>query len=101
MSILLLAAFLAAIYAYFILYGAMVQTEAFYICALLWSLERALVLGEDLGLRLGQSGDHRLNLGLNLNLSLSLTLGLSLGVATLLRQSILPWVVVLIAWLLW
>ena len=59
MSILLLAAFLAAIYAYFILYGAMVQTEAFYICALLWSLERALALGEDLGLRSGQSGDHR------------------------------------------
>ena len=42
----LLAAFLAAIYAYFVLYGAMVQTEAFYICALLWSLERALALGE-------------------------------------------------------
>ena len=31
----------------------------------------------------------------------ALTLGLSLGVATLLRQSILPWVVVLFAWLLW
>ena len=44
----LLAAFLAAIYAYFVLYGAMVQTEAFYICALLWSLERALALGESL-----------------------------------------------------
>jgi hypothetical protein len=44
----LIAAFLAAIYAYFIIYGAMVQTEAFYICALLWSLERALALAESL-----------------------------------------------------
>ena len=99
----LLAAFLAAIYAYFILYGAMVQTEAFYICALLWSLERALALGKDLRLRprLRPSGDPGLNLNLNLSLSLSLTLGLSLGVATLLRQSILPWAAVLFAWLLW
>ncbi len=37
-----LSALLAAIYAYFILYSAMVQTEALFICALLWSLERAL-----------------------------------------------------------
>jgi hypothetical protein len=98
-NVSLIAALLAAIYAYFIIYGAMVQTEAFYICALLWSLERALALGEDLRSRPRSrsrpGGDHRLNL------SLSLTFGLSLGVATLLRQSILPWVVVVFAWLLW
>jgi hypothetical protein len=96
-SVPLLAAFLAAIYAYFILYGGMVQTEAFYICALLWSLERALALGENLRLRSRSRPSE--NPGLNLNLSL--TLGLSLGVATLLRQSILPWAAVLFAWLLW
>lgn len=84
----LLAALLSAVYAYFVLYGAMVQTEAFYICALLWSLERALALSESL-----TSGSRPL--------IPALTLGLSLGVATLLRQSILPWVVVLFAWLLW
>ena len=44
-SLPLLAALLAATYAYFILYSAMVQTEAFFICALLWSLERSLALG--------------------------------------------------------
>jgi len=84
----LLAAALAAIYAYFVLYGAMVQTEAFYICALLWSL----ALGERLRLRsrLRSDASGHLDLSLSLNLGLSLTLGLSLGVATLLRQSILP-----------
>jgi hypothetical protein len=84
----LLAAAFAAVYAYFIIYGAMVQTEAFYICALLWSLERTLALSESL------TPDSR-------PLIPALTLGLSLGVATLLRQSILPWVAVLFAWLLW
>ena len=91
----LLAAFLAAIYAYFVLYGAMVQTEAFYICALLWSLERSLALGETLRRAAAQS-DMRKGMWTG-----SLALGLSLGVATLLRQSILPWVMVLFAWLLW
>ena len=51
-SVPLLAAFLAAIYAYFVLYAGMVQTEALYIYALLWSLERAPALEERLRLRL-------------------------------------------------
>ena len=85
----LLAAFLAAIYAYFVLYGAMVQTEAFFICAVLWSLERGMAMAE--GLRNGQP----------IKLQLSATFGLSLGVATLLRQSILPWVAVMFGYLLW
>ena len=45
----LLAAGLAAVYAYFVLYGAMVQTEAFFICAVLWSLERGMAMAEGLG----------------------------------------------------
>ena len=91
----LLAALLTAVYAYFVIYGAMVQTEAFYICALLWSLERSLALGETLRRAAAQS-DMRKGMWNG-----SLALGLSLGVATLLRQSILPWVMVLFAWLLW
>jgi hypothetical protein len=105
----LLAAFLAAIYAYFVLYGAMVQTEAFYICALLWSLERGLNLAEMLRRAAAQRDPPAPNVILSDRrerrisplITGSLTLGLSLGIATLLRQSILPWVVVLFAWLLW
>lgn len=92
-SIPLLAAFLSAIYAYFVLYGAMVQTEAFYICALLWSLERALAFG-------GQRAEGR-GQGSGGGWGMAVLLGLSLGVATLLRQSILPWAVVAFGWLAW
>jgi len=89
----LLTAGCVAFYAYFILYAARLVTETFYIVALLWSLERASALQEQLS--------SEQNLNLDLSLKLSLTLGLSLGIATLFRQSILPWVVVLFVWLLW
>ena len=87
----LLTAALGAIYAYFVLYGAMVQTEAFFIIAVIWSLERSLAL---------------LDLYRDLNAKpanyfwTALTLGISLGLATLLRQSILPWAIVLFTLLL-
>jgi len=165
-SIALTAAFLAAIYPYFVLYAATLMTETFYIVALLWSLERALALRETLltqrrkGAKARRRGEQvvsevgltqrrggaeekrekermggRVDAGteeskveqtpisssppLPLSPSSSaplrasaplrqdrwllpaLTLGLSLGVAALLRQSILPWVVVLFAWLAW
>ena len=79
----LVAALLAAIYAYFILYAATLMTETFYIVALLWSLERTLALAQ------------RPTVGQGV------VLGVGLGIATLLRQSILPWVIVMFAWLLW
>jgi hypothetical protein len=84
-AIALLAAGIAAIYAYFILYAARLVTETFYILALLWALERALALSAE--------RQHRL--------LTAVQLGLALGVAALLRQSILPWVPVLFLWLLW
>ncbi len=84
-----LSAALAAVYAYFMLYAATIMTETFYIVALLWSLERALAVRERLA-------RHQA-----IGVGLTLTLGLSLGIAVLLRQSILPWIVVLFAWLLW
>lgn len=96
----LIAAFLAAIYAYFVLYGAMVQTEALYICALLWSLERALALASSIQHRPSSIAHSTFDIR-HATFAISISLGLSLGVATLLRQSILPWVVVLCAWLLW
>lgn len=86
----LLTALLAAVYAYFVLYGAMVQTEALFICTVLWSMERALAFDALLAVR-----THYRRLGWT-----PLVLGLSLGAATLLRQSILPWVPLLCLWLL-
>jgi hypothetical protein len=85
----LLSAFLTAVYAYFALYAATIMTETFYIVALLWSLEVSLRLGK------------HLRQGARPPWTLTLQLGISLGVATLLRQSILPWVPVLYLWLLW
>ena len=79
----LVAALLTSIYAYLILYAATLMTETFYIAALLWVLERALAFAEDPGVRQG------------------IVVGLGLGIATLLRQSILPWVAVMFVWLLW
>lgn len=79
----LVAALLASIYAYLVLYAATMMTETFYIAALLWVLERTLAFAENPGARHG------------------IVVGVGLGIATLLRQSILPWVVVMFAWLLW
>lgn len=88
-SLPLLAALLAAVYAYFVLYGAMVQTEGLFIVALVWSVERALAVEQSL--QRGRAPRWTAWLGL----------GVSLGLAALLRQSILPWVAALFLWLLW
>ena len=79
----LIAAACCAIYAFFVLYSATLMTETFYITALVWSMERALALS---------SSPTRSNAAM---------LGFSLGLATLFRQSILPWVIILFLWLLW
>jgi len=79
----------AAGYSYFALYAATLMTESLFIICLLWSIcaaldvEQALVRGERVPTRL------------------ALSLGLSLGLATLIRQSILPWAAILFLWLLW
>lgn len=88
-EVALTAAGLAAVYAFFVMFAGRILTETFYIIALLWSLERALVVAR--GLR----AEGRLSWWP------ALSLGLSLGLATLFRQAILPWVLLLFAWLLW
>lgn len=87
----LLTAFLTAVYAYFVLYAATLMTETFFIAVVLWSLERSIHLAD----RLRQPAPTASFL------LPGLVLGLSLGIATLLRQSILPWVPVLFLYLLW
>jgi len=83
------AAGIAAIYGYFVLYAATLMTETFYIIALLWSLEVALEIVSHL--QDDQDFPPRLRV----------KAGLSLGVAALLRQSVLPWVPVLFVYILW
>ncbi|MFN2165512.1 MAG: hypothetical protein ACK2U9_04555 [Anaerolineae bacterium] len=85
----LLSAACGALYAYFVLFSARLMTETFYIIAVLWSLERALTL------------EQSLRRGEPVRPVLAVTLGISLGLATLLRQSILPWVPVMSLYLLW
>lgn len=79
----LLAAGMAAVYFYFILYAATLMTETFFICGLLFILEQSMVLAETPSWRRG------------------VILGLGLGLTTLLRQSILPGIAVIVLWLLW
>ena len=77
------AAGVAAIYFYFVLYAATLMTETFFITALLWSLDRAIALADTPTLKNG------------------LALGVGLAAATLLRQSVLPGIAVMVLWLLW
>ena len=78
----LLAAGISAVYFYFVLYAATLMTETFYLITLLWSLLLTIRLAERPALKRG------------------LWLGLSLGLTTLLRQSILPWLIFAGLWLL-
>ncbi|NIV39502.1 MAG: hypothetical protein GWN58_61870, partial [Anaerolineae bacterium] len=87
----LVAALIAAVYPYFVLYAATLMTETLFISILLWTLERGLTLAN----RLRNEPDLR-SLW-----PLGLALGVGLGLATLLRQSILPWAPVLFLYLLW
>jgi hypothetical protein len=85
----LAAAAVAAVYGYFVLYAATMMTETLFIIVVLWSLTTALGIARCLAQQQ------------NPPLSLVLQLGLSLSLGTLLRQSILPWVPVLLAYLVW
>ena len=87
----LVAALVAAVYPYFVLYAATLMTETLFISTLLWSLERGLALANRL----------RDKSALRSLWPQGMTLGLSLGLATLLRQSILPWVPLMFLYLLW
>ena len=84
----LAAAAAAAVYGYFVLYAATMMTETLFIVVVIWSLNAALGIA------------HALKAQQRPPLSLSLQLGISLSLGTLLRQSILPWAPVVLAYLL-
>jgi hypothetical protein len=96
-TIALVAALIAAIYGYFVSYAATLMTETFFLITLLWSLERALALAGRLRARAAMHA----GVPLPSLWPFGLALGLSLGLATLLRQSILPWIPMLFLYLLW
>ena len=92
-----MAAAISAIYAYFIMYGASLMTEALYIVCILWSIDAAMRLAEELP-------DHTSSAGQTTKRPLLLR-GVELGVAMisalLLRQVIVAFLGVLVLWLIW
>lgn len=94
----LTAAALSAVYVYFIYYDAALMTESFYNLGILATLNLALVItGTDSPIE----GESRTRQGHFTFYLLWIVLGLALGVTTLFRQSILPWVPFLFAWIWW
>jgi len=83
----LLAALLAAVYAYFIYYGGTLMTEPFYILAILGTLEISIRLGRDV-MKEKRIGNW-------------LALGLMMGLAVLLRQVFLFMVPFILLWVGW
>jgi 4-amino-4-deoxy-L-arabinose transferase-like glycosyltransferase len=79
----LAAAALSAVYAYFVFFGAALMTQAFFILALLTSIDRALAVVAHP--RAGRWA----------------ALGVSLGIGVLLRQTLLLYIPLLLAWLVW
>jgi 4-amino-4-deoxy-L-arabinose transferase-like glycosyltransferase len=86
----LIAAGLAAVYFYFVNYGASLMSEAFYIVGILWTLDVSMRLAEATT-RPGLSGRTYLLLGLELGLAMATTM--------LLRQLIVAFLAVLVPWL--
>lgn len=80
-----IAAGIAAFYAYFVYYSGALMTEPFYITAILYSLFIAMQLGE--------------NNDKSLEIKLGLSLGIALAAAMLLRQVYLLFIPFLISWL--
>lgn len=81
-----IAAIVAAVYAYFVLYGGSLMTESFFILSVLWVLDLAMRVKERDGAGTGAPW---------------VQLGLALAAAVLLRQVFLAFVPVLYGWLAW
>jgi 4-amino-4-deoxy-L-arabinose transferase-like glycosyltransferase len=88
----LIAAAIAAVYLYFVHYAATLMTEAFYITALLWAVDLAMRLAEQIA---SPSGEGQGILGPGLQL------GAAMAVALLLRQVGVFLLGVVCLWLIW
>lgn len=90
------AAFVTAIYSYFIYYSATLMTEPFYICAILASLLVAMRLAESGSASLAESQGKSGRV-----YGLAVALGLTLGAAILLRQLFLLITPFIFLWVWW
>ena len=93
----LAAAFLTAIYTYFIYYSATLMTEPFYIVAILASLFISMHMVR----KKPNIGHEQIGMGNQENLWMGLLLGLTLGIAILMRQICLLLVPFVFAWIWW
>lgn len=93
----LIAAAISAVYAYFIMYGASLMTEALYIVSILWSLDITMRLAA----KITGLAPEAAPVTNRWWLLLGLELGLAITLALLLRQVIMAFVAVLLLWLLW
>ncbi len=82
-----------AVYLYFVYYSAALMTEAFYITAILGTLELSLVLVQD------RNGSGKISR--NREIPVAAALGLVLGITLLLRQVYLLFVPFLFLWIWW
>jgi hypothetical protein len=95
----LCAAWLSAVYFYFVYYAGALMTETFTILAILWTLQQAIGLAASDG-QSGGSADRRRQGVLAAALPWA-TLGLAVGLAALLRQVTLLMMPIVVVWLLW
>lgn len=95
----LMAAGLTAIYGYFVYYSGALMTEPFTILAVLWILDLATAMAASpaLCLRIFPSG----RLQFRESVGPWLLFGLALGLAVLLRQVVVLFIPVLLAWMVW
>lgn len=93
----ILAGAIAAIYAYFLMYGAALMTEALYIVSILWSIDVAMRLAK----MMTTDGSNASTRRTRRRLLLGAELGLAIAAMLLLRQVIMAFIIVLIVWLLW
>ena len=93
----LAAAFLTAVYIYFIYYSATLMTEPFYITAILASLLISMLMVKEEAKTNGESSQ----INPPNRFILAVLLGLSLGAAVLLRQLFLLFIPFVFAWIWW
>jgi hypothetical protein len=99
----LVTAALSAGYIYFIFFDAILTTESFYMLGVLAILHLTLAASRAVSATTPQTaGESTRHASLFIrHPTVWVALGAVVGVTTLLRQSILPWVPVMLAWTLW
>jgi len=93
----LIAAFIVAIYSYFVNYAASLMTESLYIVGILWTVDVAMRLAAQLE-RQRQNGQ---GMATGVAILVGFELGIALAITLLLRQVAVVFFVAMGLWLLW